>query len=138
MSVTSLTLKILYVHSKIIYDSINTIFTKFRERCLLNRILDLFFWNLFVGFCGFYLYTNVVVSNGGMVGEVINRDVEGSIHNMICLECLREIMKNLVGIAHLWWIKCELWNWLDIKHGDCLPAWSLMSVPFSLSVISQI
>jgi hypothetical protein len=31
IAVTSLTLKILYIHSQFVYDSINTIFTKFRE-----------------------------------------------------------------------------------------------------------
>jgi len=54
-----------------------------------------------VGFCGIFLYTYDILSNGRMFGESVSRDVEGSIHSMICLKFLRDITKNLMGIACL-------------------------------------
>jgi hypothetical protein len=34
-----------------------------------------------------------------MFGELSSRDVVGSIRILICLECLRELTKNLMGVA---------------------------------------
>ena len=89
---------------------------------MLKRVLHLFFRKLFFGFCGVFLYTHDILSNGAMSGESISTDVEESIHSMICLEYPRDIRKNLVGIACLQWIKCELWNLQNVKQGDCLSA----------------